>query len=143
LGVKIAPARQKAFLASLNLTPVPEATPELEASQVTVKIPTYRVDLKREADLIEEVGRLYGVDKIPSRLMIGSLGSNPYDKVVDFLNDVRSLLVGMAFTRLRGKPSFPKPRRDASALVRWSSRIRSVATWTCCGRASCPACSPA
>lgn len=108
LGVRIAPARQKAFLANLELTPVPEATPELEASQVTVKIPTYRVDLKREADLIEEVGRLYGVDKIPSRLMIGSLGSNPYDKVVDFLNDVRSLLVGLGFYETQGQTLISK-----------------------------------
>lgn len=108
LGVKIAPARQKAFLASLELTPVPEATPELEATQVTVKIPTYRVDLKRETDLIEEVGRLYGVDKIPSRLIIGSLGSNPYDKVVDFLNDVRTLLVGLGFYEAQGQTLISK-----------------------------------
>ena len=32
----------------------------------TFRIPTFRVDLKREVDLIEEVARLYGVDKIPA-----------------------------------------------------------------------------
>ena len=30
------------------------------------RMPSFRVDLKREIDLIEEVARLYGVDKIPA-----------------------------------------------------------------------------
>ena len=108
LGVEIAPEMQKAFLASLELTPVEEETPELAASRVTVKIPPRRVDLNREADLIEEVGRLYGVDKIPSRLQIGSLGSNPYDKTVDFLSEVRRLLVGLGFHEAQGQTLISK-----------------------------------
>jgi phenylalanyl-tRNA synthetase beta chain len=33
-----------------------------------VEIPSFRVDLEREADLIEEVARFYGYDKIPSEV---------------------------------------------------------------------------
>jgi phenylalanyl-tRNA synthetase beta chain len=35
---------------------------------ITVNIPGFRPDISREADLIEEVARLYGYDKIPVRL---------------------------------------------------------------------------
>ena len=51
----------------------------------TVVIPTFRVDLKREVDLIEEIGRLYGMDKIPSTPPRGALGANAFDAVHDQL----------------------------------------------------------
>lgn len=38
------------------------------ADQLTAVIPSFRVDLEREADLIEEIARLYGYDKIPVTL---------------------------------------------------------------------------
>ena len=41
------------------------------------------MDLKREIDLIEEVARLYGVDKIPATPPRGAIGSNAYDAVHD------------------------------------------------------------
>ena len=43
------------------------------------RVPSFRVDLKREIDLIEEVARLYGVDKIPATPPRGAIGSNAYD----------------------------------------------------------------
>lgn len=39
-----------------------------EDGRVVVKAPTFRRDLQREADLIEEVGRLVGLDRIPEEL---------------------------------------------------------------------------
>ncbi|HXF57273.1 MAG TPA: phenylalanine--tRNA ligase subunit beta [Actinomycetota bacterium] len=35
---------------------------------VEVEVPGYRVDLELEADLVEEVARLYGYDRVPARL---------------------------------------------------------------------------
>lgn len=39
----------------------------LEASANLWQIPTYRLDLERPIDLVEEVARVYGLDNIPSR----------------------------------------------------------------------------
>ncbi|CAN5657063.1 phenylalanine--tRNA ligase subunit beta [soil metagenome] len=39
-----------------------------ENSRITAKVPTFRRDLRREADLIEEVGRLVGLDRVPEKL---------------------------------------------------------------------------
>ena len=37
------------------------------SEKITVEVPTYRPDITREADLIEEIARVYGYDKIPYR----------------------------------------------------------------------------
>ena len=39
--------------------------------EFTVTVPTFRPDLEREADLIEEILRLYGMDRVPSSLPAG------------------------------------------------------------------------
>ncbi|MFN2610712.1 MAG: phenylalanine--tRNA ligase subunit beta [Actinomycetota bacterium] len=42
--------------------------PRLESGVITVTAPTYRPDIAIEEDLVEEVGRILGYDRIPSRL---------------------------------------------------------------------------
>ncbi len=39
-----------------------------EDDRLIAKVPTFRRDLRREADLIEEVGRLVGLDRVPEEL---------------------------------------------------------------------------
>jgi phenylalanyl-tRNA synthetase beta chain len=41
---------------------------EREDGRLLVTVPTFRRDLRREADLVEEVGRLVGLDKVPEKL---------------------------------------------------------------------------
>jgi phenylalanyl-tRNA synthetase beta chain len=41
---------------------------EREDGRLSAMVPTFRRDLRREEDLIEEVGRLVGLDKVPERL---------------------------------------------------------------------------
>lgn len=45
-----------------------------------VKPPTYRRDISREADIFEEVARLYGYDRIPADLPKASIGFDEPDK---------------------------------------------------------------
>ena len=61
LGIGISHAEQIGFLTKLGLSIARQ-----EPGECTFKIPSWRVDLKREVDLIEEVERLYGVEKVPS-----------------------------------------------------------------------------
>ncbi len=100
IGVSVSTEDQIRHLESLGL----QRTPEGEADQqTTFSIPTWRVDLKGEIDLIEEVARLYGVDKIPSTAPRGAIGTNPFDVVYDQIAEARRLLSGMGLSEATGQ----------------------------------------
>lgn len=62
IGTNITTDEIKNIFSSLNF----EFT--LDGEEFNVKVPTYRNDITMAADLIEEVARMYGYDKIPSTL---------------------------------------------------------------------------
>lgn len=66
--------------------------------ELTVKVPLYRVDVTREADLIEEVLRIYGFNNIdePQKLNT-SLSYRQMNDVDKIKNVVSETLVGMGF----------------------------------------------
>ncbi len=99
LGIAIAPEQQCKFLTSLGLIESANRTPQ----STTFSVPTFRVDLKREVDLIEEIARLVGVDKIPSTAPRGAVGSHPFDAVYDQIADVRRLLSGLGLNEAQGQ----------------------------------------
>jgi len=70
---------------------------------VTFQIPTFRVDLKREVDLIEEIARLHGVDKIPSTPPRGAIGTNAFDSTHDTLAEARRILSGLGLNEAQGQ----------------------------------------
>jgi phenylalanyl-tRNA synthetase beta chain len=103
LGVGISPSEQVSFLTKLGLA-VTEQTPGI----CTFKIPSWRVDLKREVDLIEEVGRLFGIEKIPSTPPRGALGANAFDSVYDQIAEARRILTGLGLNEAQGQTLIAK-----------------------------------
>ncbi|HEY5345122.1 MAG TPA: phenylalanine--tRNA ligase subunit beta [Verrucomicrobiae bacterium] len=103
LGIGISHSDQVSFLTKLGLT-VTEQTPGV----CTFKTPSWRVDLKREVDLIEEVGRLYGIEKIPSTPPRGALGSNVFDSVYDQIGEARRILTGLGLNEAQGQTLIAK-----------------------------------
>lgn len=53
---------------------------EIFEDYLKVTVPTRRLDIKIEEDLIEEIGRIYGMDNIPSKLPVLPLQSGYFDK---------------------------------------------------------------
>ncbi len=53
----------------------------VEEDNITVYVPTRRIDIEIPEDLIEEVGRIYGVDNIVGKLPIMPLKTGSYDKI--------------------------------------------------------------
>jgi phenylalanyl-tRNA synthetase beta chain len=60
LGVELAPSLVKQILAALEMDIIAQ-TPD----SLTVEVPTNKVDVLREVDVIEEIVRIYGLNKIP------------------------------------------------------------------------------
>jgi phenylalanyl-tRNA synthetase beta chain len=98
LGIGISHADQVGYLNKLGLKTVAQ-----QPGECTFGIPSWRVDLKREVDLIEEVGRLFGIDKIPSTPPRGALGSNAFDSVYDQIGEVRRILAGLGLNEAQGQ----------------------------------------
>ena len=68
-----------------------------DASSVTVNIPTFRTDVENAEDLIEEVLRIYGYDKIPQRLLSFEIPPDITPKYITQENDIKSALSGIGF----------------------------------------------
>jgi phenylalanyl-tRNA synthetase beta chain len=108
LGIDLAPVEVESYLGALEILPVtrkpqPVGAANQPAAPVTFSIPTFRVDLKREIDLIEEITRLYGVDKIPATPPRGAIGSNAFDSIHDQFADARRLLTGLGLYEAQGQ----------------------------------------
>ncbi len=99
LGTNLSPEEQTKHLTALGLK---------AAASGVFEIPSFRVDLKREVDLIEEVARLHGVDKIPSTPPRGAIGSHPYDALHDQLAEARRILAGLGLNEAQGQTLIPK-----------------------------------
>ena len=91
LGIVIPADQQVANLKGLGL----EEVSRDGDNSVLFRIPTSRVDLKSEVDLIEEVVRIFGVDKVPSTPPRGCVGSHPFDTVHDAFEEIRTILIGL------------------------------------------------
>jgi phenylalanyl-tRNA synthetase beta chain len=65
-----------------------------DEQSLTVKVPTFRPDVEREIDLIEEVLRIDHLDKIPSMSRMTMSVSEEYDQFHPFLDDLRNFFVG-------------------------------------------------
>jgi phenylalanyl-tRNA synthetase beta chain len=103
LGIGISHADQVAYLNKLGLETIAQ-----QPGEATFRVPSWRVDLKREVDLIEEVGRLYGIDKIPSTPPRGALGSNAFDSVYDQIGEARRILTGLGLNEAQGQTLISK-----------------------------------
>lgn len=134
LGVDIPRETCEQLLAGLGLktarrVPLPvDAPPPESLPPLVFHIPTFRVDLKREVDLIEEVARLYGVDKIPATPPRGALGTHPFDRRHDELGEIRRLLTGLGLHEAQGQTLLGEGEChgfEAARLARLSNPLSS------------------
>lgn len=93
LGERLHREKIKDILKSLEIEIISE-TPDL----MELEIPAYRVDVQREADLIEEILRIYGFNNIPNKEKISTsivLGEGFADEKIE--NTLAEMLVSQGF----------------------------------------------
>ena len=79
-----------------------------------VQVPTFRVDVAGEADLIEEIARFFGYDRIPSALTPVDTFPPAVDRRRDRRVRARETLLGQGFDEAINE-SFADPEREAAA----------------------------
>lgn len=131
LGTGLRAGEMEAILRRLDL----EVRGDREFFKVTP--PPYRADLKRDADVIEEIARLYGYEKIPTKAPVARLEARPrtdrlgavkaalmkegFSEAVNysFMNEGHLDLLGIpAEDRRRRAVSIRNPLRKEDALLR-------------------------
>jgi phenylalanyl-tRNA synthetase beta chain len=88
---------------------------EPEDGRLWATVPTFRRDLRREADLVEEVGRLIGLDRVPERLptvpQVGALTAAQKKT-----RGIRRLLANLGLSEAITYPFGPERWTDALGL---------------------------
>jgi len=91
LGITIPPEKVMAIFQGLGFNP------EMKTDDLVVcTIPTWRHDIYREVDLIEEAARCWGYDKIPTERKI-HIEAAPKDKRQTLASRLRTVLTGCGF----------------------------------------------
>ncbi len=98
LGYDVPKEKIVTILKALGLQVILESEKEMRFS-----IPTYRPDLEREVDLIEEIARIYGYNNIPTISKISiSLGSRIDHS--EFTDKMKQLAAGLGFYEMINNP---------------------------------------
>src|SRR5205814_577162 len=106
LGMEVPAADAERHLSNLGF-----AATLTETGVYEVLAPSWRPDVVREEDLIEELGRIHGYDRIPEKLPHGSTtlgGTSGYEAWKD---NVRDAVLKLGFTQ-----TISHTLRDASPL---------------------------
>lgn len=110
LGFDIPAARIVEILKGLQLTVADGVTP------LSVTIPTFRVDLEREVDLIEEVARVHGLNNIPASLLPSTDPNRGLTPLQSLTRDLRSIMTTAGFSEVVNYSFIGRAELDRLAL---------------------------
>ena len=95
LGIELPPQEVARVLESLGFAcEVIDAEPPI----VRTTVPSFRLDVAIPADLVEEVARIYGYDRLPATLIIDEMPGHQRDIALELEEQVRDILVGCGLT---------------------------------------------
>ena len=120
LGIDIPASEQAQRLRSIELV-VDNA-----AGALDVEVPSFRPDLTREVDLIEEVGRLHGFHELPSTLPKGSVGGLEPEQRIE--RRIRGVLTDLGLYEAVTPSLIALADVEALGLAEGSPALRMVMT---------------
>ena len=98
IGIDIGNDGMVFLLKSLGLRPTTEADHFAAFKDVSFEIPSWRWDLSMEADLVEEIARLYGLDNIPDTMPSAPSVSSLSDAPFRAKCRLREIAMGLGFS---------------------------------------------
>jgi phenylalanyl-tRNA synthetase beta chain len=113
LGLELPWRAIESYLVAIGATVVSKP----DDGRIAVEVPSWRPDLVREIDLVEEVARLHGYEKFPSELRPfrpGSLADAPIEQAT---TDVRRGLVQQGLLEVLPLPTAPQDGAESVRLL--------------------------
>lgn len=98
LGIEMAADEVAAMLTPLGFGCT--ALPAEGTGVVRVEVPSFRLDVSIPADLVEEVARIYGYDRLPMTLMSDELPAQERNFDLELEEHTRDVLVGCGLTEI-------------------------------------------
>ncbi|MBQ6915371.1 MAG: phenylalanine--tRNA ligase subunit beta, partial [Kiritimatiellae bacterium] len=98
IGINVGNDAMVYLLKSIGLRPVGGGSRFAAAESVEFAVPSWRWDLSMEADLVEEIARLYGLDNIPDTMPSAPSVSSLSDAQFRAKCRVRELCMALGFT---------------------------------------------
>jgi phenylalanyl-tRNA synthetase beta chain len=117
IGVSVPPQRADQILEGFGLTKA-----RADEHQSSWSIPSFRADLQREADLIEEVVRVFGIERVPLRDRSRFTPESEADRAYDFESALRQRLVARGLSEVRTSALIP---RQASLFAEGAVELRN------------------
>jgi len=108
------------------LTGLEFSVSERSDAVLDVEVPSHRSDVTREIDLIEEVGRIYGYNKIPSTLPTGRMAPQEERASQKVENLVRQVLIGEGFYEVINYSFMNKSVLDKLKIPETDYRRRTI-----------------
>lgn len=102
LGVAVSSEEAENILTRLGCK-----TSKGKQNDLTVQVPTFRPDLYREIDLIEEIARFVGFDKIPESAISLIPMVEKVNHKIEFLNRLKEMLRGNGFHEVMNNSMIP------------------------------------
>jgi len=108
LGSSITASEMMRLLEKICIKAVSQGAVSNDADQIAFAVPSHRVDIEQEIDLIEEVARLYGYNNLePSSAMVSSYPVSR--KIPEYFPDyLRNIMIGLNFREVLTNPLIRK-----------------------------------
>ncbi len=121
LGIEIEEREIVDLLAPLQLHARPDGP-----GRLAVTVPRFRADLKIEADLVEEVARRRGYERIPERRPLARMTAEGHSSDLERVRAARALLVGLGFSEAIHLPFAPEDEAARFKLPPEDPRAQTV-----------------
>jgi phenylalanyl-tRNA synthetase beta chain len=121
LGIQVPPSEIAEMLRRLEFkVEVPENIDAVGFdTTMPIEVPTYRNDVTLPADIVEEVARMVGYDRIPETLLEGGLPPQERNRTRETAEDIRDLVATCGFDEVMTySVSYSE---DLHKLARWES----------------------
>jgi len=99
LGTEISKEKVIKILKDLGFQIISPRT-SLTASQLLIKVPTFRQDIIIPEDLIEEIGRIYGYTKIKENIPVLPIVIPKENRVLHWENKIKKIIQSLGFTEV-------------------------------------------